>query len=82
MNFFHNPRLYVLVYVLSYVIQSERKGFEMKKTAYELFMGTNASMMPVYRRVWEKDGRYFVKYRGEVLDVTDKAEHFDRSSSF
>ena len=31
-----------------------------------------------YRRVWEKDGRYFVKMNGEIRDVTFAKSSFIR----
>lgn len=51
------------------------KGYN--KTAYEFCVCMNNSG-PVYRRVWEKDDRYFVKHNNEVYDVTDKRDRFNR----
>lgn len=47
----------------------------MKKTPYEMCICiTNSGS--VWRRVWEKDGRYFVKYNGETRDVTKYSNTF------
>ena len=29
-----------------------------------------------YRRVWEKDGRYYTQYAGHIVDVTDRQKGF------
>lgn len=47
----------------------------MKKTNYS-FIVTITTANAISRRVYEKDGRYYVKWNGEVIDVTDKKNDF------
>ena len=47
----------------------------MKKTDY-IFMVRMTSTQGIYRTVWEKDGRYYVKDEGKVWDVTDQKDRF------
>lgn len=47
----------------------------MKRTSYKFLVSiTNTS--PIYRRVWEDNGRFFVRYNGEWNDVSDKQDEF------
>lgn len=47
----------------------------MKKTQFDFFIGNNNNRA-VYRKVYEKDGRFYIKHKGAVVDVTDKQKHF------
>lgn len=47
----------------------------MKKTDYQ-FMVSCDVYKGTFRRVYEQDGKYYVKYNGKIIDVTDKKEHF------
>lgn len=49
----------------------------MKRTEYELCCGTRNGY-PVYRTVFEKDGRYFVKWNNQIIDVTNDKNDFER----
>lgn len=49
----------------------------MKKTEYKLCCGKQNGY-DVYRIVFEKDGRYFVKWNNKVIDVTDNKKEFIR----
>lgn len=46
----------------------------MKRTNYKLCCGKKNGY-DVYRSVYEKDGKFFVKWNGTIIDVTE-----DRSS--
>ena len=49
----------------------------MKKTNYSYMVSWGMNHYNgIWRRVYEKDGRYFVKYNGEVIDVTDAKDKF------
>lgn len=50
----------------------------MKNTGLK-FMVKMSTYGGVYRTVWEKDGRYYVKDGGRLWDVTDKKDHFHRA---
>ncbi len=47
----------------------------MKKTNYKVLV-TITNTQPIYRVVWEKDGRFFVKYDGKITDVTHRYDNF------
>lgn len=47
----------------------------MKRTQYK-FLVSITNTVPVYRRVWENNGRFFVKYNGKWNDITDKRNDF------
>lgn len=47
----------------------------MKKTHYS-FMVSSSYMKTVWRRVYEESGKYYVKYNGEWVEVTDKKNTF------
>ena len=49
----------------------------MKKTNYSYMVswGMN-SYNGIWRRVYEQEGKYFVKYNGEVKDVTSAKSEF------
>lgn len=47
----------------------------MKKTNY-CFMVSSSFINAIWRRVYEKDGRFYVKWNGAVIDVTDKKNEF------
>ena len=49
----------------------------MKKTEYTLVM-VNMSGANTVRRVYEEDGKYFIKVKGEVRDVTALKKDFFR----
>ncbi len=49
----------------------------MKNTGLK-FMVRMTTSQGIYRTVWEKEGRYFVKDGGKLWDVTDKKEYFRR----
>ena len=50
---------------------------KLQKTAYTFLVTCNAwGGAAVYRRVWENDGRYFIKRDGELHDVTKKQADF------
>ena len=48
------------------------KGYE--RTKYEVKMAFY--IRNSYRRVWEKDGRYYTQYAGHIVDVTDRQKDF------
>lgn len=49
----------------------------MKKTNFEFMISFNQTTFSgTYRRVWEKDGRFFVKVNGECIDVTKFEKDF------
>ena len=50
----------------------------MKKTRYQMKVRDSYCYgAPIYRRVWvDENGRYFVKYNGEVNDVTFAKDSF------
>ena len=57
------------------VIPAEKetmKGYE--RTKYEVKMASY--IRNSYRRVWEKDGRYYTQYAGHIVDVTDRQKDF------
>lgn len=49
----------------------------MKNTGLK-FMVRMTTSCGIYRTVWEKDGKYYIKDEGKLWDVTDKKEHFQR----
>lgn len=50
----------------------------MKKTQYTFMVseGSVYNYKGIWRRVYEQDGRYFVKYEGRVIDVTKVQDKF------
>ena len=48
----------------------------MTKTNYSFMVSWGMNGCNVWRRVYEQDGRYFVKYNGKIIDVTDKEDSF------
>lgn len=47
----------------------------MKKTEFQFCVGiTNSGS--IWRRVWEKDGEFFIKHHGKTLNVTDESNKF------
>ena len=49
----------------------------MKKTNYSFMVSWGMNCYNgIWRRVYEQDGRYFVKYNGKIIDVTDKEYSF------
>ena len=51
----------------------------MKKTEYAFQVSETIYLIPIYRRIWEQDGRYYIKSEGKLFDVTDKQEYWHRS---
>lgn len=47
----------------------------MKRTDYKLCCGKQSGY-DVYRVVFEKDGRFFVKWNNELIDVTNDRKYF------
>ena len=47
----------------------------MKRTKWAMAVSMNSTYV-VYRAVWEKDGRYYVKDEDKIWDVTDKKNTF------
>lgn len=70
----------VIVCVIIQAKETDLEGSEMKgykKTEYSFFTGiTNSGA--TWRKVWEKDGRYFVKSNGRIADVTDKRNYWHK----
>ena len=49
----------------------------MKKTNYSYMISWGMNCYNgIWRRVYEQDGRYLVKYNGEIKDVTDAKANF------
>lgn len=58
----------------------KKGGVSMKKTEYEMMVNFNLeSYAKKTRRVWEDNGRYFIKLDGDLRDVTDLKYLFFRS---
>lgn len=51
----------------------------MKKTDYVILCGTQNGY-PVYRTVMQDGDRYFIRWKGKIIDVTNDKESF-RSKS-
>lgn len=47
----------------------------MKKTNYS-FMVSSSYVKSTWRKVYEENGKYFVKYNNQWIDVTDKKDKF------
>ena len=53
------------------------REMKMKKTNYSFMVAWGMNCYNgIWRRVYEQDGRYFVKYNGETKDVTEKKSDF------
>ena len=50
----------------------------MKKTKYSVMVNSGSvySINGIWRRVYEQEGRYVVKYNGEIIDVTSAKNNF------
>lgn len=55
----------------------EASTSKLQKTAYTFLVTCNAwGGAAVYRRVWENNGRYFIKRDGKLFDVTKMQANF------
>lgn len=51
----------------------------MKKTDFQMLVIASMNGANIYRRVYiDENGRYYIKYNGEVRDVTEKKAYFIR----